>query len=215
MRKDPSEEIEILLRYGQHPNIINLKDVCYNIREVQQRKPSLTFTIPRFILCTCVWFLCCQVFDDGHCVHLVQDLLRGEELLDRVLGLPDFTERDASAIMCTLTKTVEYLHSQGVRWTRAAPDPTTPSRPLSVVPASPCFIGFLVSVCSLFQVVHRDLKPSNIRYCDDSGLPESIRICDFTVAKQLRAENGLLMTPCYTATFMAPEVRKHQQVDKV
>lgn len=26
-RKDPSEEIEILLRYGQHPNIITLKDV--------------------------------------------------------------------------------------------------------------------------------------------------------------------------------------------
>lgn len=26
-RKDPSEEIEILLRYGPHPNIITLKDV--------------------------------------------------------------------------------------------------------------------------------------------------------------------------------------------
>lgn len=56
------------------------------------------------------------------------------------------------------------------------------------------------------QVVHRDLRPSNICYADDSGLPESIRICDFGFAKQLRAENGLLMTPCYTATFMAPEV---------
>lgn len=55
--------------------------------------------------------------------------------------------------------------------------------------------------------MHRDLKPSNIRYSDDSGLPECIRICDFGFAKQLRAENGLLMTPCYTATFMAPEVQ--------
>lgn len=27
---DPSEEIEILLRYGQHPNIITLKDVSVN-----------------------------------------------------------------------------------------------------------------------------------------------------------------------------------------
>lgn len=26
-KRDPSEEIEILLRYGQHPNIITLKDV--------------------------------------------------------------------------------------------------------------------------------------------------------------------------------------------
>ncbi|KAM6950311.1 ribosomal protein S6 kinase alpha-2 [Lycodopsis pacificus] len=140
-RKDPSEEIEILLRYGQHPNIITLKDV----------------------------------YDDGQCVHLVQDLLRGDELLDRALTVPNFTERDASDIICTLAKTVEYLHSQGV--------------------------------------VHRDLKPSNIRYSDDSGLPQSIRICDFGFAKQLRAENGLLMTPCYTATFMAPEVLKKQGYD--
>lgn len=55
--------------------------------------------------------------------------------------------------------------------------------------------------------MHRDLKPSNIRYSDDTGVPESLRICDFGFAKQLRAENGLLMTPCYTATFMAPEVQ--------
>lgn len=26
-KRDPTEEIEILLRYGQHPNIITLKDV--------------------------------------------------------------------------------------------------------------------------------------------------------------------------------------------
>ena len=57
-----------------------------------------------------------------------------------------------------------------------------------------------------FQVVHRDLKPSNILYVDESGNAESIRICDFGFAKQLRAENGLLMTPCYTANFVAPEV---------
>uniref|UniRef100_A0A669BIL6 Ribosomal protein S6 kinase n=1 Tax=Oreochromis niloticus TaxID=8128 RepID=A0A669BIL6_ORENI len=140
-RRDPSEEIEILLRYGQHPNIITLKDV----------------------------------FDDGQCVYLVQELLRGDELLDKALMHTNFTERDASDIICALTKTVEYLHSQGV--------------------------------------VHRDLKPSNIRYADDSGLPECIRICDFGFAKQLRAENGLLMTPCYTATFMAPEVHQKQGYD--
>lgn len=55
------------------------------------------------------------MFDDGQCVFLVQDLLRGDELLDRALRVPNFTERDASDIICTLTKTVEYLHSQGVR----------------------------------------------------------------------------------------------------
>lgn len=60
----------------------------------------------------------------------------------------------------------------------------------------------------LVKVVHRDLKPSNILYMDETGDPESIRICDFGFAKQLRAENGLLMTPCYTANFVAPEVVK-------
>ncbi|KAM9477506.1 LOW QUALITY PROTEIN: ribosomal protein S6 kinase alpha-2 [Clarias gariepinus] len=140
-KKDPSEEIEILLRYGQHPNIITLKDV----------------------------------YDDGKFVYLVMELMRGGELLDRILHHKGFSEREASAVLCTITKTVEYLHSQGV--------------------------------------VHRDLKPSNILYVDETGDPESIRICDFGFAKQLRAENGLLMTPCYTANFVAPEVLKKQGYD--
>uniref|UniRef100_A0A6A7FRR2 non-specific serine/threonine protein kinase n=2 Tax=Hirondellea gigas TaxID=1518452 RepID=A0A6A7FRR2_9CRUS len=62
-------------------------------------------------------------------------------------------------------------------------------------------------------VVHRDLKPSNIMYADVSGSPESLRICDFGFAKQLRSVNGLLMTPCYTANFVAPEVLKKQGYD--
>ncbi|XP_006638750.1 ribosomal protein S6 kinase alpha-2 isoform X1 [Lepisosteus oculatus] len=140
-KRDPSEEIEILLRYGQHPNIITLKDV----------------------------------YDDGKYVYLVMELMRGGELLDRILRQKCFSEREASAVLCTITKTVEYLHSQGV--------------------------------------VHRDLKPSNILYVDETGDPESIRICDFGFAKQLRAENGLLMTPCYTANFVAPEVLKRQGYD--
>ncbi|NXV46614.1 KS6A3 kinase, partial [Uria aalge] len=140
-KRDPTEEIEILLRYGQHPNIITLKDV----------------------------------YDDGKCVYVVTELMKGGELLDKILRQKFFSEREASAVLFTITKTVEYLHAQGV--------------------------------------VHRDLKPSNILYVDESGNPESIRICDFGFAKQLRAENGLLMTPCYTANFVAPEVLKRQGYD--
>ncbi|XP_066104133.1 ribosomal protein S6 kinase alpha-2 isoform X4 [Saccopteryx bilineata] len=140
-KRDPSEEIEILLRYGQHPNIITLKDV----------------------------------YDDGKFVYLVTELMRGGELLDRILRQRCFSEREASDVLCAIAKTMDYLHSQGV--------------------------------------VHRDLKPSNILYMDESGNPESIRICDFGFAKQLRAENGLLMTPCYTANFVAPEVLKRQGYD--
>ncbi|XP_015283500.1 PREDICTED: ribosomal protein S6 kinase alpha-2 [Gekko japonicus] len=140
-KRDPSEEIEILLRYGQHPNIITLKDV----------------------------------YDDGKYIYLVMELMRGGELLDRILRQKCFSEQEASDVLFTITKTVDYLHSQGV--------------------------------------VHRDLKPSNILYMDESGNPDSIRICDFGFAKQLRAENGLLMTPCYTANFVAPEVLKRQGYD--
>ncbi|XP_056600920.1 ribosomal protein S6 kinase alpha-1 isoform X1 [Triplophysa dalaica] len=140
-RRDPTEEVEILLRYGQHPNIITLKDV----------------------------------YDEGHSVYLVTELMKGGELLDKILRQKFFSEKEASAVLHTITKTVEYLHAQGV--------------------------------------VHRDLKPSNILYVDESGNPESIRICDFGFAKQLRAENGLLMTPCYTANFVAPEVLKKQGYD--
>lgn len=70
---------------------------------------------------------------------------------------------------------------------------------------------FLYSVW--LQVVHRDLKPSNLLYATEAAAPEDLRLCDFGFAKQLRAENGLLMTPCYTANFVAPEVLKRQGYD--
>uniref|UniRef100_A0A672L1S3 non-specific serine/threonine protein kinase n=1 Tax=Sinocyclocheilus grahami TaxID=75366 RepID=A0A672L1S3_SINGR len=140
-KRDPSEEIEILMRYGQHPNIITLKDV----------------------------------YDEGRFVYLVTELMKGGELLDKILRQKFFSEREASAVLYTITKTVDYLHCQGV--------------------------------------VHRDLKPSNILYMDNSGNPDSIRICDFGFAKQLRGDNGLLLTPCYTANFVAPEVLMRQGYD--
>lgn len=68
-----------------------------------------------------------------------------------------------------------------------------------------------------FQVVHRDLKPSNIMYAHaDTAFPappSSLRIVDFGFAKQLRAENGLLMTPLYTLQYAAPEVLKMRNYD--
>ncbi|KAK9754846.1 Protein kinase C terminal domain [Popillia japonica] len=62
-------------------------------------------------------------------------------------------------------------------------------------------------------VVHRDLKPANILFASEDCSPESVTICDMGFAKQLRAENGLLMTPCYTAHYVAPEVLKRQGYD--
>lgn len=140
-KRDPTEEIEILLRYGRHPHIVTLK----------------------------------AVHEDDRRVYLVLELLRGGELLDRLLQRRNFTEREAAEVVYTITSVVHYLHENGV--------------------------------------VHRDLKPSNILYAKPGGDPTTLCICDLGFAKQLRAENGLLMTPCYTANFVAPEVLKRQGYD--
>ncbi|XP_014489551.1 PREDICTED: ribosomal protein S6 kinase 2 beta [Dinoponera quadriceps] len=141
MKRDPTEEIEILLRYGRHPHIVTLR----------------------------------SVHEDDKRVYLVLELLRGGELLDRLLQRRNFTEREAAEVIYTITSVVHYLHENGV--------------------------------------VHRDLKPSNILYAKPGGDPTTLCICDLGFAKQLRAENGLLMTPCYTANFVAPEVLKRQGYD--
>lgn len=108
-----------------------------------------------------------DVYDDGRYVYLVTELMKGGKLLDRIFKQKCFTEREASDVLFVLTKTLDYLHCQGV--------------------------------------VHRDLKTSNILYMDESANADSIKICDFGFAKQLRGENGLLLTPRYTANFVAPE----------
>lgn len=103
---DPSEEIEILLRYGQHPNIITLKDVSVKKRDVTC-VTAVTFRLMRPFAS--------QVYDNGKQVFLVTELMRGGELLDRILKQKFFSEREASAVLHAITRTVEYLHSQGVR----------------------------------------------------------------------------------------------------
>ncbi|TNN14412.1 Ribosomal protein S6 kinase alpha-2 isoform 3 [Schistosoma japonicum] len=137
-KQDAREEVEILLRHHNHPNIVSVRDV----------------------------------YENENLVYLVQEYLKGGELLDKIFREKFLSEREASNVMYVIANTLNYLHTN--------------------------------------MVVHRDLKPSNILYADDSCAASSLRICDFGFAKQLRAENGLLMTPCYTANFVAPEVLKMQ-----
>lgn len=139
--RDCREEVEILLRYGNHPNIVTL----YSVHE------------------------------DYNCIYLVMEFMKGGELLDRILLLQRMSESEASTVLRTVVSALSYLHEHGV--------------------------------------VHRDLKPSNLLYASVNQSPDSIKLCDLGFAKQLRADNGLLMTPCYTANFVAPEVLKRQGYD--
>jgi p90 ribosomal S6 kinase len=60
-KRDCREEIEILLRYGHHKNIISLKDA----------------------------------FEDKEKVYLVFELMRGGELVDKLIRQKFFSEREA------------------------------------------------------------------------------------------------------------------------
>ncbi|CAG4930724.1 unnamed protein product [Colias eurytheme] len=141
LQYDPREEIEILLRYSQHPHIITLRGV----------------------------------YEEGGRILAVTELCRGGELLEHITQRRQLSEREAAPILRNVLHAVHYLHAH--------------------------------------TVVHRDIKPSNILFARAEKRPEDIRLVDFGLAKQLRAENGLLMTPCYTANFVAPEVLKRAGYD--
>ena len=79
-KRDCEEEVQILLRYGQHPNIISLRDM----------------------------------FEEEDKVYLVFELMRGGELLDKILRQKFFSEREARAVMEKVTNVVKYLHQNGV-----------------------------------------------------------------------------------------------------
>ncbi|XP_065170694.1 ribosomal protein S6 kinase 2 beta isoform X2 [Atheta coriaria] len=138
---DWREEVEVLLRYGHHPNIVSLKGV----------------------------------YEDSTKVYLVTEYLKGGDLIDYIFAKVHVKESEAAAILQTLALTLAFLHENGV--------------------------------------VHRDLKPENILFSSEDRTPASMTICDMGFAKQLRADNGLLMTPCYTANYVAPEVLKRQGYD--
>ncbi|KAJ0183348.1 hypothetical protein K1T71_001324 [Dendrolimus kikuchii] len=141
LQYDPREEIEILLRYSQHPHIITLRGV----------------------------------YEEGGRILAVTELCRGGELLEHITQRGCLPEHEAAPILRNVLEAVHYLHRH--------------------------------------TVVHRDIKPSNILFATAEKRPEDIRLVDFGLAKQLRAENGLLMTPCYTANFVAPEVLKRAGYD--
>lgn len=47
-------------------------------------------------------------------MYLVMELMQGGELLDKILRQKFFSEREASAVLLTLTNAVQYLHQNGV-----------------------------------------------------------------------------------------------------
>ncbi len=66
-------------------------------------------------------------------------------------------------------------------------------------------------------VVHRDLKPDNVLVSKDSDGRETVKLCDFGVAKILRGASGSSLTMdgmlCGTPEYMAPEQAHGKNLD--
>ena len=91
-----------------------------------------------------------QVYLNGTNVYLVTDLMRGGELLDKILRQKFFSEREASAVLQTVAKTVHYLHSQGVR-----PPPHLPPSPDATGCSSAQCLRSLPSKSSSVQYMYK------------------------------------------------------------
>nr|CAD7595822.1 unnamed protein product [Timema genevievae] len=121
-RKDCQEEVEILLRWGHHPNIVTLRDVstCPSLQyhicgHAVYEDDSAVFQVyedDRVVFQ--VYEDDSAVYEDDRAVYLVMELMRGGELLDRIIRHKFFSEKEASAIMQVVVSTVQYLHQHGV-----------------------------------------------------------------------------------------------------
>lgn len=54
------------------------------------------------------------MYEDTSNVYMVTELLRGGELLDKILENKQLSERYAADVMAVVGETVAYLHRQGV-----------------------------------------------------------------------------------------------------
>ncbi|VEL37818.1 unnamed protein product [Protopolystoma xenopodis] len=50
------------------------------------------------------------VYENDDLVYIVTEYLRGGELLDKICRQKSFSEREASAVLEVLARTVKYLH---------------------------------------------------------------------------------------------------------
>uniref|UniRef100_A0A2A4K9Z0 Ribosomal protein S6 kinase n=1 Tax=Heliothis virescens TaxID=7102 RepID=A0A2A4K9Z0_HELVI len=228
MQYDPREEIEILLRYSQHPHIITLRGVYEEggrilaVTELCRGGELLEHITQR------------RYLPEHEAAPILRNVLHAIHYLHRhtyavkIMDKMQYDPREEIEILLRYSQhphiiTLRGVYEEGGRILAVTElcrggellEHITQRRYLPEHEAAPILRNVLHAIHYLHRhtVVHRDIKPSNILFATAEKRPEDIRLVDFGLAKQLRAENGLLMTPCYTANFVAPEVLKRAGYD--
>lgn len=96
-----------------------------------------------------------DVYETKDHICLVMDLVTGGELLDKVISLGSYTERDASFVMLALFRTVKYIHDLGIAHRDLKPEnvlyeskaPTAPIKISDFGFAIVCQTGELMEAC--------------------------------------------------------------------
>ena len=92
-----------------------------NDRVVGYPKIRVHFTICTYIQVEFTHTYYHLFFQDTQYVYLVTELMRGGELLDKILKQKFFSEREARAVMEVVISVVKYLHANGVRHHKKSP----------------------------------------------------------------------------------------------
>ena len=82
-KRECEEEVQILLRYGQHPNIISLRDMFQD----QGKVPVNILWSTLFLKSKILNYRRFIDFEEIFQVYLVFELMKGGELLDKILRL--------------------------------------------------------------------------------------------------------------------------------
>ena len=118
------------------------------------------------------------MFEDDKNVFMVMELMKGGELLDRILKHKSLSEREAALIMYTLASTFTFLHEEGVGYTFLTNLQVSLTRILTTL----CIFSFLPS--------YRDRVSSREKDCDNVNWPP-LRVSKRTFQPERRSKRQL------------------------
>lgn len=133
------------------------------------------------------------LYDEAH-TYIVMELLRGGELLQRIRHQQYFSEAQAARLWRQLVDGVYHIHTNGVVHRDLKPE-----------------VGALVSYYSecvktgISQPFFHDFMQQNLLFESTDG-DAQLKIADFGFARLRPEPQQLLLTPCFTLHYAAPEV---------